>query len=75
MSVKHSELCQQLFEICQSQNLRMLAIQEAARTDAKIDCLYRAWLILTDVSEDEPRHVLNAAISKAEQIVKAGLGI
>lgn len=64
-----------LLELATSSNLKMLAIQEAARTDAKIDCLYRAWLILTDVSEDEPPHVLNAAISKAEQIVKAGLGL
>jgi hypothetical protein len=73
--MNHSPLGQALFEVCQSQNLRHLAVQEAARNNPTVDALYRAWLILTDVSEDEPRHVLNDAITRAERILKAGLGL
>lgn len=75
MSVKHSELGQQLFEICQSQNLKFLAIQEAARTDAKIAALYKIWLLATDTSEDEPPYVLNDVISKIDRLAKGALGI
>lgn len=71
----HSDLGQALFEICQSQNLRHLAIQEAARTDAKVDALHKIWLIATDTSEDEPRHVLNDVISRIEKLAKLGLGL
>jgi len=73
--MNHSALGQALFEVCQSQNLRMLAIQEAARTDAKLDCLYKIWLLATDTSEDEPRHVLNEVISRIEKLAKGGLGL
>jgi len=70
-----SDLGQALFEICQSQNLRHAAIQEAARKSPTVDALHKIWLIATDTSEDEPRHVLNEVISRIEKLAKQGLGL
>ena len=71
----HSDLGRALFEICQSQNLRHLAIIEAARTDPKVDALHKIFLLAADTSEDEPRHVLNDVISRIEKLAKTGLGL
>lgn len=64
-----------LVELATSQNLKFLAIQEAARTDAKIAALYQIWLVATDCSEDEPPYVLNEVISKIDRLAKVALGI
>jgi hypothetical protein len=68
-------LADTLKDIARSQNLRHLAIQEAARNNPTVDALYKIWLIATDTSEDAPVHELNDAITRIERLAKQGLGI
>lgn len=70
-----SALAETVFALCSAHNARHLAIIDAAKVDPKVKALYDAWLLLTDCSEDAPVHVLNDVITRAEQIVKRGLGL
>lgn len=68
-------LSETLFDIARSQNLKHLAIQEAARTNPAVQALYSIWLIATDSNEDSTRAEHNEEIQRIEKLAKQALGL